>query len=149
VSETVSTSILTTAAIILAVVVATVFLSFAPELRSTINAATYANADRLKTGFKIIFVASNSTQQTLLIWLKNVGLTPITINPSTDVFIWNSTFLLRPTDWEVEIMSGEDGRWSPQETAMFTVDMPSQLIGEYHVKVVVSNSVEDQYDFSV
>jgi len=147
-SDTISTSILTTATIILTVVVATVLLSFMPELNSTINTATYTTADRLKTNFKIIFVASNSTERTLYVWLKNEGSTTITINPSTDIFIWNSTFLVRPTNWEAEILNSEDGRWSPHETAKFTINMTSQLKGEYHVKVVVYNGVEDQYDFS-
>jgi len=149
VSETISTSILTTATIILAVAVATAFLSFVPELNSTISSVAYTNVEKLKTSFKITFVSVNSSDQTLLIWLKNVGSTVIMVGPSTDIFLWNSTFLSNPTDWEANILNGEDEKWSPHETAMLTVNGTSQLNGEYHLKVVIHNGVEEQYDFSI
>lgn len=80
-----SEAILIIASVVIATSVAGVVMSQVGVFESTFTATTKGQKDTLLTNFKIV-MATNTTDDTVSIWLKNVGQNPITSLDKVDVY---------------------------------------------------------------
>ena len=117
--------------------------------------------DKVYSHITIIF-ATNVTDTSVKIWIKNTGLKEIhgDLIAKSDVFFGpkgnftrvphESTTTLPPL-WNYTIVNDDgDGRWDPCETLEVTITWDTILNpGEYYVKFVLYNGVSDEYVFSI
>jgi len=80
-----SEAILIIASVIIATSVAGVVMSQVGVFESTFTATTEGQKDTLLTNFKIV-MATNTTDNTVSIWIKNVGQNPISSLDKVDVY---------------------------------------------------------------
>ena len=80
-----SEAILIIASVIIATSVAGVVMSQVGVFESTFTATTEGQKDTLLTNFKIV-MATNTTDNTVSIWIKNVGQNPISSVDKVDVY---------------------------------------------------------------
>ncbi|HXV66708.1 MAG TPA: flagellin [Nitrosopumilaceae archaeon] len=80
-----SEAILIIASVVIATSVAGVVMSQVGVFESTFTATTEGQKDTLLTNFKIV-MATNTTDDTVSIWLKNVGQNPISSLDKIDVY---------------------------------------------------------------
>jgi len=80
-----SEAILIIASVIIATSVAGVVMSQVGVFESTFTATTEGQKDTLLTNFKIV-MATNTTDDTVSIWIKNVGQNPISSLDKVDVY---------------------------------------------------------------
>ena len=96
----------------------------------------------------------------IFIWVKNVGSTRIFSIPETDIFVGKTGDFTRiPHETEVQAgayprwnhsIEGGDAEWGPKNTLKITVTYnATQAQGNYDVKVIIPNSVSDEYFFSI
>lgn len=117
--------------------------------------------DRLLSDFVVVDLFYNSTDNSVLIFLKNVGLRDITHGELklSEIYITSkSLHLVIPYSdvplsgrWNYEILNdlNSDGVWGPGETVVMSARPPYQLSsGTYKVKVVMSNGVTVEETFS-
>ena len=80
-----SEAILIIASVVIATSVAGVVMSQVGVFESTFTATTEGQKDTLLTNFKIV-LATNTTDDTVSVWVKNVGQNPITSLNKVDVY---------------------------------------------------------------
>ena len=80
-----SEAILIIASVVIATSVAGVVMSQVGVFESTFTATTEGQKDTLLTNFKIV-MATNTTDDTVSIWIKNVGQNPISSVDKVDVY---------------------------------------------------------------
>jgi len=80
-----SEAILIIASVVIATSVAGVVMSQVGVFESTFTATTEGQKDTLLTNFKIV-MATNTTDNTVSIWIKNVGQNPISSLDKVDVY---------------------------------------------------------------
>ncbi len=84
-SSVMAESILIIASVVIAASVAGVVMNQVGVFQSTFTTTTEAQKDTLLTNFKIV-MATNTTDDTVTIWAKNVGQNPITSLDKFDVY---------------------------------------------------------------
>jgi flagellar protein FlaG len=84
-SSVMSEGILIVASVVIATAIAAVVMNQVGVFESTFTATTEGQKDTLLTNFKIV-MATNTTDDTVSIWLKNVGQNPITSLDKVDVY---------------------------------------------------------------
>ena len=80
-----SEAILIIASVVIATAVAGVVMSQVGVFESTFTATTESQKDTLLTNFKIV-MATNTTDDTVSIWIKNTGQNPISSVDKVDVY---------------------------------------------------------------
>jgi len=153
VSVTYSEAILLIAALIAASLFAGVVLSKLGAMESAYSQALQQEKSRFLMDIKIIYAASNSSK--VYVWVKNVGVSPISSLESLDVYFgeysqaqyipFNSS---SPPTWHYSFYD-DDQLWKPGETIKITIDLSQPLqSGVYYLKVATGGGVSDEYVFS-
>jgi len=118
--------------------------------------------DKIQTQITIVFATIN-TNDTVKVWIKNTGIKEIheDLIPKSDLFfgpkgnfkrIPYETSTASPPRWNYTIVNDVDGdgNWDPGETIEVTIIWDTALdLGEYYVKFVLYNGVDDDYTFSI
>lgn len=155
-------AIITIAVVVGASALAYAFTAGASSLTTTYLESQRAESVRVRTSIKIVF-AANSSDTTVEVWVKNVGLTKLgdALVGQGDLFFGPSGNFTRipyyedgmePPYWTYVIAEDLDGDgvWDPCETIRITIVLPQPLEpGEYFVKYVTYNGVSDYTWFSI
>jgi len=153
-----SEGILIIASVVIATSIAAVVMNQVGVFESTFTATTQGQKDTLLTKVKII-LATNTTDSHVTVWVKNVGVNPISSLGSMDVYLGEVDQIQRlQYDQGTDII---DGRWrfSPAapspvwqiiDTAAINItDSTIQKDVTYHVTVSTPNGVTDEHFFSL
>jgi len=153
-----SEGILIIASVVIATSIAAIVMNQVGVFESTFTATTQGQKDVLLTKVKII-LATNTTNSHVTIWVKNVGVNPISSLGSMDVYFGEIDQIQRiQYDQTTDVI---DGRWrfSPaaptpvwqiMETfALNITDSTIQKDVTYHVTISTPNGVTDEHFFSL
>ena len=153
---------ITSGLLIIASVIASVALINAviPAMSKSSGALVTANAeaaDRIRTDIEVIHVASKTSPDQVIVWVKNIGMNTIKPIESGDVFLTTPTEVKRLSHgsssgaeyWDYTIENGS--AWTRTVTVKMTLHLTNGTIvaGGYNVIVNVYNSVNASKDFSV
>ncbi len=153
---------ITSGLLIIASVIASIALINAviPAMSKSSGALVTANAeaaDRIRTDIEVIHVASQTSPDQVIVWVKNIGLNTIKPIESGDVFLTTPTEVKRLSHgsssgaeyWDYTIENGT--AWTRTVTVKMTLHLTNGTIvaGGYNVIVNVYNSVNASKDFSV
>jgi len=152
-----SEGILIIASVVIATSIAAIVMNQVGVFESTFTATTQGQKDTLLTKVKII-LATNTTNEHVAIWVKNVGVNPISSLGSMDVYFGEIDQIQRiQYDQGMQI----DGRWrfdpavpTPvwqiMETFALNITETSlQKDVTYHVTISTPNGVTDEHFFSL
>jgi len=153
-----SEGILIIASVVIATSIAAVVMNQVGVFQSTFTATTESQKDTLLTKVKII-LATNTTDSHVAVWVKNVGVHPISSLGSMDVYFGEIDKIQRiQYDQGTDII---DDRWrfSPavptpvwQIMDTFAINITDSTIKKdvtYHVTISTPNGVTDEHFFSL
>ena len=152
-----SEGILIIASVVIATSIAAVVMNQVGVFESSFTATTEGQKDALLTKVKII-LATNTTNDHVAVWVKNVGVNPISSLGSMDVYFGEIDQIQRiQYDQATQI----DGRWrfdpavpTPVWQIMDTfalniTETSLQKDVTYHVTISTPNGVTDEHFFSL
>jgi len=153
-----SEAILIIASVVIAAAVAGVVMNQVGVFQSTFTATTEGQKDTLLTNFKIV-MATNTTDDTVSIWIKNIGQNPISSVDKVDVYFgeidqvknipYNPGCISCPDDtWRYDTIP--DPVWQIMDT--FSINITDNQIRKgvtYQVTVTTPNGVSDEQIFSL
>lgn len=151
--------ILIIASVIIATSVAAVVMNQVGVFESTFTATTQGQKDTLLTKVKII-LATNTTNSHVAVWVKNVGVNPISSVDMVDVYFGKIDSIQRipyndiaqpDPSWQYATPPGPPTPvWQIMETfAINVTDNNLQKGVTYHVTVSTPNGVIDEHFFSL
>lgn len=153
---------ITSGLFIIASVIASIALINAviPAVSKSSGALVTANAEaanRIRTDIEVIHVASKTSPDQVIVWVKNIGLNTIKPIESGDVFLTTPTEVKRLSHgsssgteyWDYTIENGT--AWTTTVTVKMTLHLANGTLvsGGYNIIVNVYNSVNASKDFSV
>src|SRR3990172_785125 len=144
-----SEAILIIASVVIATSVAGVVMNQVGVFESTFTATTEGQKDTLLTNFKIV-MATNTTDDTVSIWMKNVGQNPISSLNKVDVYFGEIGQIQNiPYDpWRYDSLP--DPVWQIMDTVSINItDNQIQRGVTYQVSVTTSNGVSNEQIFSL
>jgi flagellar protein FlaG len=154
-----SEAILIIASVVIAASVAGVVMNQVGVFQSTFTATTEGQKDTLLTNFKIV-MATNTTDDTVSIWIKNVGQNPISSLNKVDVYFGEIDQVQNipynqgcvdpcPDDtWKYDNIP--DPVWQIMDTASINItDNDIQRGVTYQITVITPNGVSDEHIFSL
>lgn len=154
-----SEAILIIASVVIAAAVAGVVMNQVGVFESTFTATTEGQKDTLLTNFKVV-MATNTTDDTVSIWIKNVGQNPISSVDKVDVYFgeigqvqnipYNQGCVAPCPDdtWKYDTVP--DPVWQIMDTFSINVtDDDIQRNVTYQVTVTTPNGVSDEHIFSL
>jgi len=152
-----SEGILIIASVVIATSIAAIVMNQVGVFESTFTATTQGQKDTLLTKVKII-LATNTTDSHVVVWVKNVGVNPISSLGSMDVYFGEIDQIQRiqydqatPSDgtWRF-YPSAPTPVWQIMEThAINITDSTIQKDVTYHVTISTPNGVTDEHFFSL
>ena len=146
------------ASVIVAGALAGVILNQVGVFESTTIEATGAQQDKILTKIKVVY-ASNSTDNEVSVWVKNVGKNPIVANDNIDVFFgeigqvkgysYDSAAGFVDDTWDFDSGTAPTV-WQVMNTTQIEIDESSlQEDTTYVVRVTTPNGIFDEYIFSL
>ncbi len=153
---------ITSGLFIIASVIASIALINAviPAVSKSSGALVTANAEaanRIRTDIEVIHVASKTSPDQVIVWVKNIGLNTIKPIESGDVFLTTPNEVKRLSHgsgsgaeyWDYTIENGT--AWTTTVTVKMTLHLANGTLvsGGYNIIVNVYNSVNASKDFSV
>jgi len=151
-----SEAILIIASVVIATSVAGVVMSQVGVFQSTFTATTEGQKDTLLTDFKIV-MATNTTDNHVSIWVKNVGQNPISSVDKVDVY-FGQIDQVQNIPYNQAVQSDLTWRydtipnpvWQIMDTYSLNItDNSIQKGVTYQVTVITSNGVSDEHIFSL
>jgi len=151
-----SEAILIIASVVIATSVAGVVMSQVGVFESTFTATTEGQKDTLLTDFKIV-MATNTTDNHVSIWVKNVGQNPISSVDKVDVY-FGQIDQVQNIPYNQAVQSDLTWRydtipnpvWQIMDTYSLNItDNSIQKGVTYQVTVITSNGVSDEHIFSL
>ena len=152
-------AILIIASIVIATAIAGVVMSQVGIFESTFTTTTEGQKDTLLTDFKIV-MATNTTDNTVSIWIKNIGQNPISSVDKVDVYFGEidqiqsiqydqgCVFPCPDNTWKYDTVP--DPVWQIMDT--FSINITDNQISKgvtYQVTVITPNGVSDENIFSL
>jgi flagellar protein FlaG len=151
-----SEAILIIASVVIAASVAGVVMNQVGVFQSTFTATTEGQKDTLLTNFKIV-MATNTTDNHVSIWIKNVGQNPISSVDKVDVYfgqidqVQNIPYnqaVQNDLTWRYDTIPNPV--WQIMDTYSLNItDNSIQKGVTYQVTVITSNGVSDEHIFSL
>src|SRR3990172_10739605 len=151
-----SEAILIIASVVIATSVAGVVMSQVGVFESTFTATTEGQKDTLLTNFKIV-MATNTTDDNVSIWIKNVGQNPISSVDKVDVYygqidqvqnIPYDQLVQNDLTWKYDTIPSPV--WQIMDTVSLNItDNNLQKGVTYQVTVITPNGVSDEHIFSL
>jgi len=153
-----SEGILIIASVVIATSIAAVVMNQVGIFESTFTATTEGQKATLLTKVKII-LATNTTDNHVAVWVKNVGVNPISSVDKMDVYfgeinqVQNIPYnaAAQPiTSWQFATPPGAPNPWQIMDTfALNITDNPLKKDVTYHVTISTPNGVTDEHFFSL
>jgi len=154
-----SEGILIIASVVIATSIAGVVMSQVGVFESTFTATTEGQKDMMLTKVKIVY-ATNTTDNNVSIWVKNIGINPITDVDKLDVYYGEIDQVINMVYVEGCLPTCLDDRWdydlkpAPVWQIMDTFSLnitDDDLLKDvtYVVSVTTSNGVTDEHIFSL
>jgi flagellar protein FlaG len=150
-----SEAILIIASVVIAASVAGVVMNQVGVFQSTFTATTEGQKDTLLTNFKIV-MATNTTDDNVSIWIKNVGQNPISSLNKVDVYfgeidqVQNIPYDLVQNDLTWKYDNIPSPVWQIMDTVSLNItDNNLQKGVTYQVTVITPNGVSDEHIFSL
>jgi len=150
-----SEAILIIASVVIATSVAGVVMNQVGVFESTFTATTEGQKDTLLTNFKIV-MATNTTDNHVAIWIKNVGQNPISSLNKVDVYygeidqVQNIPYDLVQNDLTWKYDNIPSPVWQIMDTVSLNItDNNLQKGVTYQVTVITPNGVSDEHIFSL
>jgi len=154
-----SEGILIIASVIIATAIAGVVMNQVGIFESTFTATTKGQKETLLTNFKIV-MATNTTDDTVSIWIKNIGQNPMSSVDKFDVYFGEIGQIMSvsydqgcvapcPDDtWKYDTVP--DPVWQIKDTFSINITDDDIVRGvTYQVTVISSNGVSDEQIFSL
>ncbi|MBM3944322.1 MAG: hypothetical protein FJ317_02395 [SAR202 cluster bacterium] len=137
-----TTTLLTMAAVVAAIMVINTMIPALGQSSGSLISTTDSAASRIKTDLDIIHVATNTSTNQILIFVKNVGVAEITAIDQADVFLQTGTasfervsYNVVPTpNWAYSILDGATA-WTTGRTIQITITVASLTSGDYKVEI--------------
>ena len=157
VSGVMSEGILIIASVVIATSIAGVVISQLGVFESTFTATTEGQKDMILTKIKIVY-ATNTTDDNVNVWVKNIGINPILSANNTDVYFGEIDSVTRiplNTKKQLDDTWFYDGPlpypdWQIGETHSINITDDDIVRGvTYVVSVSTPNGVSDEYIFSL
>jgi flagellar protein FlaG len=153
-----SEAILIIASVVIATSIAGVVMSQVGIFESTFTATTENQKDIMLTKVKIVYV-TNTTDNHVSVWVKNIGINPIAAANQTDVYYGeinqvqymehNSKNQL-DTTWQWNAPLPTEPAWAISDTHSINITDADLKPGvTYHVTITTPNGVTDEQIFSV
>ena len=153
-----SEAILIIASVVIATSVAGVVMSQVGVFESTFTATTEGQKDTLLTNFKIV-MATNTTDDNISIWVKNIGQNPISSVDKVDVYFGEIDQVQNiPYDpvcapactedtWRYDIVPDP---WQIMDTFSLNIT-DNDILRDvtYQVTIITPNGVSDEHIFSL
>ena len=152
----ISEGILLVASVIVASAIAGIVLAQLGVFESTFTETTEAQKEQLLTKIKIVY-ATNTTDNQVNVWVKNIGIHPITDANKTDVYFGelNAVNVISlNTKQQIDGTWFYDGPlpepiWQKGDTYSINItDTDLQKSTTYLVSITTPNGVTDEYIFS-
>ena len=150
--------ILIIASVVIATSVAAVVMSQVGVFESTFTATTEGQKDTMLTKVKIV-LATNTTDNHIAVWVKNVGANPISSVDKMDVYFGEINQIQRmqyddlvqgDSTWQFGTPPGAPSPWQIMDTfALNITDNNLQKDVTYHVTVSTPNGVTDEHLFTL
>ena len=162
-----TTTLLTIAAVIAAVLVINTMLPVLGSSGSSVISSSEAASDLLKTDIDIIHVSTaTTTPANIYVWIKNVGAADVLAVNQSDVFLQIGTTSFdrveydetaSTTDCSASAVTGKwrycieesETTWKPGNTLKITITLASLAEGDYLVRYSTRNGVTDEKSFTV
>lgn len=153
-SKTITTAILTIAAVVAAMAMVNAIMPAVGRVSGALAQANRQVADRLRTEVAIIYAYGDPGTDTVVFWAKNIGTETVEAIDRTDILLVTPSGVKRlpyGSGAEYWTYALEDGatRWSRGTTARFTLYLSSLPAGEYTVRMVLFSGVSAERTFSV
>lgn len=154
VSVIISEGILLIASVILAGAISAVALNQIGLFQSSFSMQSSIQRETALTKIKIIY-ASNSSSNNLLIWMKNIGGSPLKALDSVDVFFGPIGSIHRVShnvaDTPKWTYASSLSQLQVKETVQINLstDAPLQKNVSYAIRITTPNGVSDEYIFSL
>lgn len=157
VSGVMSEGILIIASVVIATSIAGVVLSQLGVFESTFTATTEGQKDMILTKIKIVY-ATNTTDDNVNVWVKNIGINPILSANNTDVYFGEIDSVTRiplNTKKQLDDTWFYDGPlpepdWQIGDTHSINITDDDIVRGvTYVVSISTPNGVSDEYIFSL
>ena len=154
-----SEGILIIASVVIATSIAGVVMSQVGVFESTFTSTTENQKDIMLTKVKIVY-ATNTTNDHVNVWVKNIGINPITDANKTDVYYGeigqaqyiplNTPKQLDETWWWDGPQLPDDPLWQISDTFSINItDVDLRPGVTYEVSITTPNGVTDEQIFSV
>jgi len=151
-----SEGILIIASVIIATAIAGVVMSQVGVFESTFTATTENQKDIMLTKVKIVY-ATNTTKANVVVWVKNIGMNPITGANKTDVYFGEINQVINiPHDpkgnedtwrWDAPL---PQPIWQISDTHSINITDADIVPGvTYQVTVTTPNGVDDEEIFTI
>lgn len=155
--KTITTAILTIAAVMVALVLVNAMVPSSYTSSRTAAAVTSRLDTRMRTDLTIVHVAAETVgdQNYVRIWLKNTGLATIDSIPRLDVVLAGSSgSKLYPHGtgqgkWQYAILSDGQTEWSPGATLRLDLQVAAPLTGMHTAVVTTPTGVQVKDTFSL
>jgi flagellar protein FlaG len=156
-----SEAILIIASVVIATSIAGVVMSQVGVFESTFTATSESQKDIMLTKVKIVY-ATNTTDNNVVVWVKNIGINPITDVGKLDVYYGEigqvlnmvytegclATMTCVDEEWDYDIKP--DPFWQIMDTFSLNItDNDLQRDVTYVVSVTTPNGVTDEHIFSL
>lgn len=151
-----SEAILIIASVVIASSIAGVVMSQVGVFQSTFTATTESQKDTLLTNFKIV-MATNTTNNHVSIWIKNIGQNPISSVDKVDVYFGEinqvqsipySQAVQSNLSWKYDTVP--DPVWQIMDTFSLNITDNNLKKGvTYQVTIISPNGVSDEHIFSL
>ena len=144
------------ASVIVASIIAGVVMSQVGVFESTFTATSEGQKDIMLTKVKIVY-ATNTTDNHVNVWVKNIGVNPVSSLDQVDVYFGEINAANRysydqavqnDNTWQYDTVPAPN--WQVMETASLNITENSLQKGRtYLVTVSTPNGVTDEYIFSI
>ena len=158
--KAITSGLLIIASVIAAMALINAVIPAMSESSGALVTANSAAADRIRTDIEVVHVAtdtSSGSEDQIIVWVKNIGLSKIAPIESGDVFLTTPSDVKRLSHgsssgaeyWDYTIENGTE--WTRTVTVKMTLHLANASVtaGGYNVIVNVYNSVNASKDFSV
>lgn len=152
--KVITTALLTTAAVVAAIMVINAILPSLGRSSGALTESSGSAADRIKTDIDVIHVSSSTSTSQVFVFVKNVGSHTILAISDADVFLKTATTYDRlpygsgAQTWSYALQGGYTA-WKPGATLKITLQLTSLTSGDYEVRIITQNGVSAVKAFSV
>lgn len=154
--KVIATALLTTAAVVAAVMLINALLPSVTRGSSSIQSSSRSASSQIETDIDII--AIDYPTSTVVLWIKNVGAADVIAINNSDVFLEETGGVsftrmtyedpqATPDTWRY-VLEDNETVWKPNNTIRIVITLAGAASGDYEVTFITHNGVEAKKKFS-